>query len=104
MSKMNLFENKKVLVSGASMAGLSTAFWMNKLGYKVTVVELAAAPRTAGAAVDFKGETVDAVKRMGIFDQLKANSLHVEKVEFKNAADVTEGAITLGNEPQSDEI
>jgi monoamine oxidase len=27
-----------VLVSGASFAGLATAFWMNRLGYRVTVV------------------------------------------------------------------
>jgi 2-polyprenyl-6-methoxyphenol hydroxylase-like FAD-dependent oxidoreductase len=29
-----------VLVSGASFAGLATAYWMNKLGYNVTVVEV----------------------------------------------------------------
>jgi 2-polyprenyl-6-methoxyphenol hydroxylase-like FAD-dependent oxidoreductase len=101
---MDTFKDKKVLVSGASMAGLSTAFWMNKLGYKVTVVELAGAPRTAGAAVDFRGDTINVVKRMGIFDQLKANSLHVEKVEFKNAADITEGSVVMGDEPSNDEI
>jgi 2-polyprenyl-6-methoxyphenol hydroxylase-like FAD-dependent oxidoreductase len=101
---METLKDKKVLVSGASMAGLSTAFWMNKLGYKVTVVELANEPRTAGAAVDLRGDTTDVVKRMGIFEQLKANSLHVERIEFKNAEDVTEGSMMFGEGPPSDDI
>lgn len=96
----------KVLVSGASIAGLSTAYWMNKLGYKVTVVEIANEPRTMGGAVDFKESAVEIAKRMGIFEQLKANRLHVEKVEFKNAQNSTEGSILLGTEENlpNDEI
>ena len=82
-------KEKSVLISGASIAGMSTAWWMNKLGYKVTVVEI--------AAVDIRGAAADAIKRMGVFEQLKANRLHVEMVEFKNAADVTEGSILVNN-------
>lgn len=48
---MATLKEKKVLVSGASMAGLSTAWWMNRLGYKVTVVKIADQPRTAGVAL-----------------------------------------------------
>ncbi|MEP6929305.1 MAG: FAD-dependent monooxygenase [Flavobacterium sp.] len=88
----------KVLVSGASIAGLSTAYWMNKSGYQVTVVEMANEPRIAGAAVDLRGKTVDIAKRMGIFEQLKAHRLTVELIEFKNQNDITEGAIPLINE------
>ena len=89
---------QKILVSGASIAGLSTAWWMNNLGYQVTVVEVAKEPRTAGAAIDIREHTVNIVKRMGIFEQLSLNRLHVEMVEFKNAADVTEGSISLTND------
>jgi 2-polyprenyl-6-methoxyphenol hydroxylase-like FAD-dependent oxidoreductase len=98
MQIMEPFKDQNILISGASIAGLSTALWMNKLGYRVTVVERAAAPRTAGGAVDFKGGTVDIIKRMGIFDQLKSHRLNVEQVVFKNAADITEGFIDLTNE------
>ncbi|MCF0055564.1 FAD-dependent monooxygenase [Dyadobacter sp. CY356] len=87
-----------VLISGASMAGLSAAWWMNKLGYKVTVVEMANEPRTAGGAVDIKDAAIEAVKRMGIFEELKAHQLNVELIEFKNARDITEGSISLTNE------
>lgn len=88
---------EKILVSGASIAGLCTAFWMNKSGYKVTVVETASEPRTMGGAVDFKDKAIDFAKKMGIFEQLKANRLNVEKVEFKNDLDITEGALILEN-------
>ena len=64
---------KEVLVSGASMAGLSTAWWMNRLGYKVTVVEIADQPRTAGAAVDIKGPAAEAARRMGIYEEIQSN-------------------------------
>jgi len=88
---------RTVLISGASMAGLSTAWWMNKLGYQVTVVEMAEKPRTAGGAVDIKEAAIEAVKRMGIFEQLKAHQLNVELIEFKNAEDATQGSISLIN-------
>jgi 2-polyprenyl-6-methoxyphenol hydroxylase-like FAD-dependent oxidoreductase len=90
--------DKKVLVSGASIAGLSTAYWMNKIGYEVTVIEMASQPRTEGAAFNLSGIAVDVARRMGILDQLKLNRLNVEKIEFKNADDVTEGSMSLHNE------
>ncbi len=86
---------KRVLVSGASFAGLSTAYWMSKLGHRVTVVEIASGLRTGGTAVDVKGNTVDLVKRMGIFEQIRANRLTLERWEFKNADDVTERTMAL---------
>ncbi|MDJ1491912.1 FAD-dependent monooxygenase [Cytophagaceae bacterium DM2B3-1] len=95
---MNSSKEKKVLVSGASIAGLSTAYWLNKLGYKVTVVEIANEPRMGGTAVDFRGKTVDLVKRMGIFEQLQSHALNLERIEFKNAEDVTENSLLLNNE------
>lgn len=87
-----------VLVSGASIAGLTTAYWMRKLGYKVTIVEIADGLRQGGTAVDIKGETVDVVKRMGIFDQVKANRLTLERWDFKNAEDVTERSTVFFSE------
>nr|WP_293844041.1 FAD-dependent monooxygenase [uncultured Arsenicibacter sp.] len=90
---MDSIQGKEVLISGASIAGLSAAWWMNQLGYRVTVVEMATQPRINGAAVDFKGDTIEVVKRMGLYEQLKKHCLHVDLVEFKNAGDQTEGAI-----------
>jgi 2-polyprenyl-6-methoxyphenol hydroxylase-like FAD-dependent oxidoreductase len=97
---------KKVLISGASIAGLSTAWWMNNLGYKVTIVEIANELRVGGTAIDIRGQTVDIVRRMGILEQLKQNALSLELIEFKNEADGTENSMSLKNEdePQSEDI
>jgi 2-polyprenyl-6-methoxyphenol hydroxylase-like FAD-dependent oxidoreductase len=84
-----------VLISGASFAGLSTAYWMKKFVHRVTVVEIAHGLRMGGTPVDVRGNTVDIVKRMGIFDQIKSNTLKSELWEFKNADDVTERSVFL---------
>lgn len=81
---------KNILVSGASFAGLSTAFWMNKLGFNVTVVEIAEGLKKGGTPVNIRENTIDIVKRMGLFDQLLLNRINMEVVEFKNSDDVTE--------------
>lgn len=81
---------KNVLVSGASFAGLSTAYWMTKLGYNVTVVEIAEGLKKGGTPVNIRGNTIEIVKRMGLFDQILSNRLTMETVEFKNSEDVTE--------------
>lgn len=100
---MDSIKGKEVLISGASIAGLSAAWWMNQLGYRVTVVEMAPEPRVNGAAVDLKGDTIAVVKRMGLFDQLNKHRLHVDLIEFKNANDFTEGSIPM-DDGASDEI
>jgi 2-polyprenyl-6-methoxyphenol hydroxylase-like FAD-dependent oxidoreductase len=95
---MAMITNQEVLVSGASIAGLTTAWWLNKLGYKVTIVEIAKAPRTGGTAVDLQGKCINIVKQMGIYKQLKSNCLSLEKIEFKNTHDETVNSISLKKE------
>lgn len=41
-----------VLISGASFAGLSTAYWLNELGYDVTIVEVGNGLKYGGSPVD----------------------------------------------------
>lgn len=97
----------KVLVSGASFAGLSTAYWMSKLGHEVTVVEIANGLRTGGTAVNIEGRTVDIVERMGILEQIRSNRLNLEVWEYKNADDVTEGSVVRrqeGEPPPDDDL
>ena len=92
---MDSIHQKEVLILGASIAGLSTAWWMHQLGYQVTVVEKAPQPRVDGAAVDFKGDTIAVVKRMGLYEQLKKHRLHCDLIEFKNEADQTQHSFQL---------
>jgi 2-polyprenyl-6-methoxyphenol hydroxylase-like FAD-dependent oxidoreductase len=71
-----------ILVSGASFAGLATAFWMNRLGYKVTVVEIGKGLKMGGSPVDIKEGTVEIVKRMGLLERIQASSLKAKAVDF----------------------
>ncbi|RYE20958.1 MAG: FAD-binding monooxygenase [Sphingobacteriales bacterium] len=87
---MKALKDKRVLISGASFAGLSTAYWMKELGCKVTVVETAPVLKKGGTPVNIMGKTIDIVKRMGIFDKIKANRITMETMELKNADDITE--------------
>ena len=85
-----------VLVSGASFAGLATAYWMNKLGYKVTVVEVASGLRKGGTPVDIEGETIEVLARMQMLDTVRAKALPPRGFEFKDADDTTLGAFGGG--------
>lgn len=87
--------NKKVLISGASFAGLTFAYWMNRLGYKVTIVEIAPELKKGGTPVDIKGQTVEIVKKMGLYEQIKELRIGPEKWEFKNTDDRTGHSLVL---------
>lgn len=64
---------KKILISGASIAGPAVARWLGRNGFDVTVVEKAVALRSGGQAVDFKGRTHhEVLTRMGILDDIRA--------------------------------
>jgi 2-polyprenyl-6-methoxyphenol hydroxylase-like FAD-dependent oxidoreductase len=64
--------NQTVLISGASIAGPALAYWLDRYGFGVTVVERAPAPRPGGQAVDFKGRVHRTVlERMGIWDEIQ---------------------------------
>ncbi|MDR2997517.1 MAG: FAD-dependent monooxygenase [Microbacterium sp.] len=65
---------KKILISGASIAGPALARWLGRNGFDVTVVEKAPALRPGGQAVDFKGRThLDLLARTGILDEVRAH-------------------------------
>lgn len=57
---------RRALVSGASIAGLASAFWLARTGWEVRVVERAEAFRDGGQNVDVRGLARDVVDRMGI--------------------------------------
>ena len=64
---------KTVLISGASIAGPALAYWLDRYGFRVTVVEKAPALRPGGQAVDFKGRTHRTVlERMGVWEEIRA--------------------------------
>lgn len=75
-------KNLKILVSGASMAGLTSAYWLDENGFEVTVVEKATAIRGGGYPVDVRGSAINIVKMMGIYEDLRLQDLNDMKFKI----------------------
>ncbi|WP_416565168.1 FAD-dependent monooxygenase [Nocardia testacea] len=79
-------QNRTVLISGASIAGPALAYWLDRYGFDVTVVERAPALRPGGQAVDFKGTVQRTVlERMGVHDEIRRRSTGATDMVFVDA-------------------
>ncbi|GHG02394.1 MULTISPECIES: FAD-dependent monooxygenase [Amycolatopsis] len=76
---------KRVLISGASIAGPALAFWLRQAGFAVTVVEKAAGLRVGGYPIDVRGTALDAVGRMGILPRLRDLHISTRRLTFLDA-------------------
>jgi 2-polyprenyl-6-methoxyphenol hydroxylase-like FAD-dependent oxidoreductase len=70
----------KVLVSGAGIAGPCVAYWLERGGHEVTLVERAPAFRTGGYVVDFWGAGFDIAERMGVSTKLLEHGYKVDEL------------------------
>lgn len=61
----------RVLISGAGVAGPSLAYFLSKVGARVTVVEKAPALLPHGQNVDITGAAVTVIRKMGLCDEVK---------------------------------
>jgi 2-polyprenyl-6-methoxyphenol hydroxylase-like FAD-dependent oxidoreductase len=64
-------EKGRILVSGASVAGLTAAHWLGRFGFEVTVVERSAGLRPGGQALDVRGPALEVARRMGVLRQFR---------------------------------
>jgi 2-polyprenyl-6-methoxyphenol hydroxylase-like FAD-dependent oxidoreductase len=60
-----------VLISGASIAGPTLAYWLQRAGFSPVMVERAPAPRPGGQAIDVRGPALTVLERMGVLDTVK---------------------------------
>lgn len=97
---------RRVLISGASIAGPTLAYWLDRYGFEVTVVEKAGAVRGGGYPIDIRGTAREVVDRMGLLPRLREVHVENEKVTFVDAAGATVGSIRpeqmTGGEPGLD--
>jgi 2-polyprenyl-6-methoxyphenol hydroxylase-like FAD-dependent oxidoreductase len=68
---------KRILISGASIAGPALAFWLSRYGFEATVVERATGLRPGGYAVDFRGTATRVLQHMGLMDAVKKHETRV---------------------------
>ena len=77
---------RDILISGASVAGPTLAYWLSRYGFTPIVVERTPAVRAGlgGHAVDLLGPAVDVAERMGILPAVIATRtgtdvIHIER-------------------------
>jgi 2-polyprenyl-6-methoxyphenol hydroxylase-like FAD-dependent oxidoreductase len=92
---------RTVLISGASIAGPALAFWLNRYGFAVTVVEKADTLRSGGYPIDVRGTALGVVERMGILPRLRDAHIDLRRLTFldgdgSEVASVNPHAVTGG--------
>lgn len=97
-------EIKKVLISGGSIAGLTSAYWLNENGFEVTIVEKASEIRGGGYPIDVRGSAINIAKMMGIYEQLKIKSLDNMKFRFLDRNNNVVGKFTDAAMKENDDI
>jgi len=75
----------KILICGGGCAGPALAYWLARSGHRVVVVERFPALRAKGAQVDLRGQGIEAVKRMGLFDIVRSRLVDEAGVAFVNS-------------------
>ncbi|GAB7038309.1 FAD-dependent monooxygenase [Catenuloplanes niger JCM 9533] len=95
-----------MLISGASIAGPALAYWLDRYGFDVTVVERAAGVRQGGYPIDVRGSAIEVCARMGILPALREATINTRRLtalhpDGRVAARV-EVAKLLGDQTQRD--
>jgi 2-polyprenyl-6-methoxyphenol hydroxylase-like FAD-dependent oxidoreductase len=86
---------RSVLISGASIAGPALAYWLDRYGFDVTVVENASAVRSGGYPIDIRGTAIDVVEQMGLLPAVQAAHIGSRAVTFVDARGTTIGTIPI---------
>ena len=72
----------KVLISGGGIAGPTLAYWLQKFGHEVLLVEQAPQLRSGGYLIDFWGLGYDIAEKMGLIPRIRELGYQVREVRF----------------------
>jgi 2-polyprenyl-6-methoxyphenol hydroxylase-like FAD-dependent oxidoreductase len=81
---MMITKNTTILISGASIAGPTLAYWLKRYGFTPTVIERAPHLREGGYPVDIRNEAVQVAKLMGIWSRLQQEKTNFGEISFVN--------------------
>ncbi len=73
---------KKVLISGGGIAGLSLGILLKEQGWDPLIIEKTPRMRTEGYMMDFFGSGWDTAKKMGLLDDIKKIHYPIDYLEF----------------------
>jgi 2-polyprenyl-6-methoxyphenol hydroxylase-like FAD-dependent oxidoreductase len=77
-------KNTTILISGASIAGPTLAYWLKRYGFNPTVIERAPQMREGGYPIDVRAEAVQIAKLMGIWSRLQQEQTTFGEISFVN--------------------
>lgn len=78
-------DDKRVLISGGGIAGLTLAIELKKSGFAPLVIERAPSPRTDGYMMDLFGTGFDVAQRLGLLKRLRGVKYPIDALEFADA-------------------
>ncbi|THV42852.1 FAD-dependent monooxygenase [Glycomyces buryatensis] len=78
-------DNRRVLISGASIAGTTAAYWLHRHGFTPTVIERAPAIREGGYKIDIRGAALDVVSRMDLLEEVRRHPTEVKNATIVDA-------------------
>ncbi|AQS65762.1 FAD-dependent monooxygenase [Streptomyces pactum] len=101
MASTSATRKRTVLISGAGVAGTALAFWLDRHGFAVTVVEKGGTLRSGGYPIDVRGTALEVVRRMGILPRLRDAHIDLRRLTFLDGdggevASVSPHAVTGG--------
>ncbi len=72
----------RIAINGAGIAGPTLAYWLQRSGHEVLLVEEAPRPRGGGYVIDFWGIGYDVAERMGVLPRIRELGYQVREVRF----------------------
>ncbi|WP_169815461.1 FAD-dependent monooxygenase [Nocardia yamanashiensis] len=82
-----------ILISGASIAGLTLAHWLRRYGFEVTVVERASAPRPGGQAAVLRGVAKEVAARMDVLPRIEQSRVHERGLAYVDASGLRKASV-----------
>lgn len=75
-------KDKRILISGAGIAGFTLAYWLKQRGFSPTIIERHPYVRGGGYKVDVRGTALEVAKRMGIYQDLLEANVNLVRSKF----------------------
>jgi 2-polyprenyl-6-methoxyphenol hydroxylase-like FAD-dependent oxidoreductase len=92
-STLVITKNTTILISGASIAGPTLAYWLKRYGFTPTVIERAPHLREGGYPIDVRYEAVPIAQRMGIWPRLQQEKTSFGEISFVNERNERIGSV-----------
>jgi 2-polyprenyl-6-methoxyphenol hydroxylase-like FAD-dependent oxidoreductase len=84
---------RTAVICGAGIAGLTTAWWLDRDGWRVIVAERAAGLRGEGYMIDFFGPGYDVAERMDLLSRLREIQTSIRSVHYVAPSGRSQGTL-----------